>query len=95
MLWVGKTEEASKLFVALKGKNSANFRAFLEKHKQRIVNYKLLQEKGLCSIGSGAVESAIKQISARIKISGAQWNSENVNQILQLRCWYLNKQLAS
>ncbi|NER34670.1 MAG: ISKra4 family transposase [Oscillatoria sp. SIO1A7] len=95
MLWVGKTEEASKLFVGLKGKNAANFPAYLEKHKQRIVNYKLLQEKGLCSIGSGAVESAIKQISARIKISGAQWNAENVNQILQLRCWYLNEQLAS
>lgn len=95
MLWVGKTKEASKLFVGLQCKNAANFRAYLAKHKARIVNYQLLQKKGLCSIGSGAVESAVKEISARIKISGAQWKTENVNQILKLRCWYLNEQLAS
>ncbi|MBG1240223.1 ISKra4 family transposase, partial [Nostoc sp. NZL] len=44
----------------------------------------------LCSIGSGAVESAIKQIGARIKISGAQWNVDSVNHILSIRCAYLN-----
>ncbi|HEY9783663.1 MAG TPA: ISKra4 family transposase, partial [Leptolyngbyaceae cyanobacterium] len=31
-----------------------------------------------------------KQIDRRLKISGAQWKSENVNQVLQLRCAYLN-----
>lgn len=36
------------------------------------------QAEQLCSIGSGAVKSAIKQIGARIKISGAQWNVESV-----------------
>ena len=94
LLWVGKTEEAIKLFANLKSKKATNLCNYLEKHKERIVNYDLLQKKGLCSIGSGAVESAIKQISARIKISGAQWKAENVNQILQLRCWYLNGQFA-
>ena len=38
----------------------------------------------------GAVESGVKQIDRRLKISGAQWESENVNQVLQLRCAYLN-----
>lgn len=36
------------------------------------------------SIGSGAVESTVKQISARIKIAGAQWKSDNVPQVLHL-----------
>jgi hypothetical protein len=47
-----------------------------------------------CSIGSGTVESAVKQIDRRLKISGSQWKPENVNQILQLRCAYLNGLLA-
>ena len=58
------------------------------------VNYKYYQAEQLCSIGSGAVESAIKQIDLRLKLVGAQWKSDNVNQILQLRCAYLNDQLA-
>ncbi|MGF1938126.1 MAG: ISKra4 family transposase, partial [Nostoc sp. ChiQUE02] len=40
------------------------------------------------------VESAIKQIGLRIKISGAQWNIESVNHILSVRCAYLNGLLA-
>ena len=58
------------------------------------VNYTYYQAEQLCSIGSGAVESAIKQIDLRLKLVGAQWKSDNVNQILQLRCAYLNDQLA-
>ena len=38
------------------------------------------QRENICSIGSGAVESGIKQMSRRIKISGAQWNEKNVPQ---------------
>jgi hypothetical protein len=52
------------------------------------------QAEQLCSIGSGAVESAIKQIGARIKISGAQWKIDSVNHILSVRCAYLNGSLA-
>ncbi len=46
------------------------------------------------SIGSGAVESAVKQIAHRVKLTGAQWKKENVPHILQLRCTYLNGKLA-
>ncbi len=56
----------------------------------RLVNYKLFQQQRFSSIGSGAVESAVKQIDRRLKISGAQWKGENVSTILQLRCAYLN-----
>ena len=54
------------------------------------VNYDYFQAEGLCSIGSGTVESAIKQINRRIQISGTQWNAENVPQVLAHRCAYLN-----
>nr|MDG3495202.1 ISKra4 family transposase [Pseudanabaena catenata USMAC16] len=45
-------------------------------------------------IGSGAVESTIKQIGRRIKISGAQWKRDNLPQVLKHRCAYLNLNLA-
>ncbi len=49
------------------------------------VNYEYFQAEGLYSIGSGAVESAIKQIGRRVQLSGAQWNRENVPQVLAQR----------
>jgi hypothetical protein len=42
------------------------------------------------TIGSGAVESAVKQIGRRIKISGAQWQAGNVDQVVKHRVAYLN-----
>ena len=59
------------------------------KHRHRIVNYSYYQAEGI-SIGSGEVESAIKQIGRRVKISGAQWSQNNVSQVLLHRCAYLN-----
>lgn len=54
-----------------------------EKHRHRLPNYELLQAECHISIGSGAVESAIKQIDRRLKISGAQWNANSINQMLR------------
>ncbi len=51
--------------------------------------YGYLQKQGL-TIGSGGVESTIKQIGRRLKISGSQWNKSNVAQVLKHRCAYLN-----
>lgn len=59
-----------------------------------LVDYEFCQAAQMFSIGSGAVESAVKQIDRRLKISGAQWKLENVNQVLQLRACYLNELLA-
>ena len=67
-----------------------NFRAYLKKHRLGLVDYETSQELQPSSIGSPAVESAVKQIGRRLKISGAQWKSENVSPMLQLRCTYLN-----
>lgn len=44
-------------------------------------------------VRSGAVESAVKQIDRRSKISGAQWNKENLPQVLAHRSAYLNGKL--
>ncbi|BAZ11923.1 hypothetical protein NIES4071_41760 [Calothrix sp. NIES-4071] len=90
LLWQGSVDETQALFTGLKGKQAKKFIAYLDKHKSRIVNYSYYQAEGISSIGSGAVESAIKQIGRRIKISGAKWNIESVNQILGVRCAYLN-----
>ncbi|YAG04834.1 Transposase [Nostoc sp. DSM 114167] len=86
---------AIALFVDLKKKPAQNFITYLKKHSQRIVNYEYFSTEGLCSIGSGAVESAVKQIGKRLKISGAQWKLENVPRMLQLRTAYLNGQLST
>lgn len=93
-LWQGKTDKAIALFIDCRHKQACNFIAYLNKHRSRIINYEYYQAESLCSIGSGAVESAIKQIDLRLKLTGAQWKSTNVHQMLQLRCAYLNGQLA-
>lgn len=92
-LWSGKIELALAKFEGLEGKEVKNLSAYLNKHRQRIPNYKLYQELGIC-IGSGGVESTIKRIGLRMKISGAQWKAENVPQYLKLRCAYLNQKIA-
>ena len=52
---------------------------------------KYISLDSICSIGSGAVESGIKQIGRRIKISGASWKSEHVGQVLAHRCCLLKR----
>jgi hypothetical protein len=66
-----------------------------QNHRHRIINYDYYQAENICSIASGAVESTVKQIDRRLKISGAQWTSENVPQVLKHRCAYLNNTLLS
>ena len=95
LLWTGQVEAAKALFADCHRKQARNFEAYVTKHRHRIVNYKDFQAEQICSIGSGAVESAVKQIGHRLKISGARWKMASVNAMLRLRCAYLNGQLAS
>lgn len=94
LLWQGQVEAAKALFADCRRKQARNFEAYLSHHRSRIVNYEHYQAEQLCSIGSGAVESAVKQIGRRLQISGARWNPASVNAMLSLRCAYLNGQLA-
>ena len=89
-LWRGQVGAALELFLTCNLKQAHNFCEYLTKHRHRIVNYEYFQVEQICSIGSGAVESAVKQIDRRLQISGAQWKQENVPQVLAHRCAYLN-----
>ena len=93
LLWQGKIEETIALISPLKNERAENFCRYLEIHRHRIVNYNYYQQEEICSIASGAVESTVKQIDRRLKISGAQWNEENIPQVLKHRCAYLNNSL--
>lgn len=90
LLWQGKVYETITSFANCNLKQAENFCAYLEKHRHRIVNYQYYQAEQICSIGSGAIESTVKQIDRRTKISGAQWKLENVPQVIAHRCAYLN-----
>lgn len=72
LLWHGQVDAAIALFSTCQRKQAKNFCEYLRKHQHRIVNYEYYQAEGLYSIGSGAVESAIKQIGRRVQLSGAQ-----------------------
>lgn len=89
MLWLGWGESAMAEFDGMKTKQASRFLAYLKHHQPRIPSYHEYERLGI-PIGSGSVESKIKQISARVKISGASWKKENVSQILRLRCAYLS-----
>ncbi|AFZ55655.1 hypothetical protein Anacy_0040 [Anabaena cylindrica PCC 7122] len=65
-----------------------------EVHKLYCLDFLYHQAEQICSIGSGSVESAVKQIDRRTKISGAQWEQENVPQVLAHRSAYLNGLLS-
>ena len=92
-LWQGRLEQAIERFHDCQSEQAKRFQKYLERHRERIINYSYLQAEGI-TIGSGAVESSIKQIDQRLKKTGAQWKYENVPQILQVRCAYLNGVLA-
>ena len=57
------------------------------------VNYAYYQAEGI-PIDSGSVESTVKQIGRRIKISGAEWERRNVPQVLKQRSAYLHGQFS-
>jgi hypothetical protein len=89
LLWQGDVDAVIDKLGSLPDKGVINFLAYLRKHKPRIPNYNYFQLEGI-PIGSGSVESLVKQIDRRVKISGAQWSSKNIPQVLKQRCAYLN-----
>jgi len=93
LLWKGDVDGAIEQFKDWQHEQVDNFIAYLNKHRHRIVNYSYFQAEGI-SIGSGTIESTVKQIGARIKLSGAQWKVENFPQVLLHRCAYLNGQFS-
>jgi hypothetical protein len=70
-LWQGDVDRAIEQFNDWQHERVSTFIAYLNKHRHRIVNYGYYQAQGI-SIGSGTIESTIKHIGRRIKISVAQ-----------------------
>ena len=79
-------EELNKL---ARGRNASSVKGeigYFKKHKDRM-RYDVLKSKNL-PIGSGAVESAIRQvINMRLKGVGKFWLKENAEGFLHLRCY--------
>jgi hypothetical protein len=94
LLWKGDVDGAIAQFKDWQHERVDNFIAYLNKHRHRIINYSYFQAEGI-SISSGSMESTVKQIGARIKLSGAQWKVDNVPQVLLHRCAYLNGQFSN
>jgi hypothetical protein len=94
LLWKGDVDGAIEQVKDWPNEQVDNFIAYLNKHRHRIVNYAYFQAEGI-SIGSGTIESTVKQIGSRIKLSGAQWKADNVPQVLLQRCAYLNGQFST
>ena len=94
MLWNGETRDAIRYLRGHRCPGATGFINYLHRHSTRIINYKAWQEEGR-SIGSGQVESLVKQIASRLKLNGAQWSAKSVPKILKHRCAYLNGKLAA
>lgn len=92
-LWQGNVEDAIAEFSDCELDTVDHFIAYVTKHRHRLINYQYYQAEGF-TIGSGSVESGVKQISRRVKISGAQWAAKNVDQVVKHRCAYLNGQFS-
>lgn len=88
-LWHGEVEKVLPILKGMRTYEATRFRRYLEKHRHRLPNYEDYKANGLC-IGSGDVESLVKQIGERVKITGARWKPKNAPQILRLRTAYLN-----
>jgi hypothetical protein len=94
LLWTGQSREAVRYLRTHHCPGGTGFIKYLLHHQSRLIDYGAWQEQGH-SIGSGQVESLVKQIAMRVKLPGAQWSVDSVPQILKHRCAYLNGQLAS
>lgn len=93
LLWKGDVASVLTVLKDCPSEAAARFREYLIKHHQRLPNYDYYAAEGLCSIGSGAVESLVKQIDQRLQIVGSRWNPEHVAKVLAQRCAYLNEEL--
>ncbi|MBO1351393.1 MAG: hypothetical protein EBE86_030330 [Hormoscilla sp. GUM202] len=94
LLWRGETQRAISYLRQQQCRGATGLINILLHHQTRIIDYQAWQAAGN-SIGSGRVESLVKQIGLRVKLPGAQWRAENVPKVLKHRCAYLNGALVA
>ncbi len=90
LLKMGKVDVViEELWKLARGRNAPSIVCeigYFEGHKERM-RYDILQERNL-PIGSGTVESAIRQVvNMRLKSTGMFWLEENAEAFLHLRCF--------
>jgi hypothetical protein len=79
-----------KIIAVLHKRNASHLATYFERHKRRM-QYLEFREEGL-PIGSGTVESGVKQFKQRLSGTGMSWHLDNVNRIIVLRSAILGRE---
>lgn len=77
-----------KIITALEKRDRCELAIYFERHKRRM-QYQQFREDGF-PIGSGTVESAVKQFKQRLCGTGMRWEDDNANRMLVIRTAVLN-----
>lgn len=82
-----------KIIRVLKKRNRDDLTTYFVRHQRRM-QYLQFREEGL-PIGSGTIESGVKQFKQRLCGAGMRWNSDNANRMLVIRAAVLGKEWDS
>jgi hypothetical protein len=75
--------DVHRIITALTRRNRADLARYFERHQQRM-QYRAAREQGV-PIGSGTVESGVKQYKQRLCGTGMRWNRDSAQQMLVIR----------
>jgi hypothetical protein len=89
-LYMGRVH---KIIAALKRRGRDDLALYFERHQRRM-QYLEFREAGW-PIGSGTVESGVKQFKQRLTGTGMRWNEDNVNRMLVIRAAVLGNDFDS
>ena len=78
-----------KLISVLHKRGVPHLATYFERHKRRM-QYLEFRENGL-PIGSGTVESGVKQFKQRLSGTGMRWHLDNINRMLIIRAAVLSR----
>jgi hypothetical protein len=79
-----------KIIATLTKHGRPDFATYFERHQRRM-QYQQFREEGL-PIGSGTIESGVKQFKHRLCGTGMRWEESNANQMLTIRSAVLSNQ---
>ena len=79
-----------KIIAVLTKRGHADLAIYFERHQRRM-QYHQFREEGL-PIGSGTVESGVKQFKQRLCGTGMRWQEDNANRMLVIRAAVLSNQ---
>lgn len=82
-----------KIMASLRQRGCADLVLYFERHQRRM-QYLEFREEGF-PIGSGTVESGVKQFKQRLAGAGMRWNPRNADLMLTIRAAVLSNQFAA